>query len=352
MIMKNIAAILVFILAVNSPALYSQIAVALHTEGEGVAREVKFYYRSDGFQQAYADAVDGDTIYLPGGTFSPPSSIAKELVIFGAGHYPGATTETGKTIISGDIRLAAGADHLHLEGLHITGGFSTFSNNVSVNNIRVVRCLISGAISIRGDKSNPSTNISFTGCVLASTATNFFDNIDNLAIYNSVINGRISGSEGNLFSNNIFFFTSSNAYLLNSSDNNTIRNSIFYHKSEWYWISGSTGNSWLNNIIEVEGPRFHSTDTDAGNYKGVAFSPVFADQNGSAFSYEDDYSLVNPEAYTGTDGKQVGIYGGVFPYREMAIPVIPNISSSSVSPTTGPDGNLNIEITVEAQNEN
>jgi hypothetical protein len=350
--MRRITVLIVFIVFSGQMAIYSQIAVALHTAGEGGAREVKFYYRSDGFQQAYADAADGDTIYLPGGTFEPPSTISKQLVIFGAGHYPGATTETGKTFINGDVRLATGADHLHLEGLHITGNFLTQANNISVKNVRVIRCFILGTISIRGDKSNPSTNISFSGCVLASTATNFFDNVDNLAIHNSIINGRISGSEGNMFSNNIFFFTSVNQYLLNSSHNNTIRNSIFYHRSDWYWISGSTGNSWLNNIFEAEGPRFHGTDTDANNYKGVAFSPVFANQNGSAFSYEDDYRLVNPESYSGTDGTQAGIYGGVFPYREMAVPGTPRISSSSVSPTTNSDGNLSIEITVEAQNEN
>jgi hypothetical protein len=349
--MKKIFTTFVFILVFNLPALYAQIVVALHTEGDAGQRKVNYYYRSDGFQKAYTDAVDGDTIYLPGGAFVPPASITKQLVIFGAGHYPDATTETGKTYINGDIRLAAGADHLHLEGLHITGSFSTLTN-VSVNHIRVVRCFISGAISIRGDRSNPSSNISFSGCVLNSSGSHYFDNIDNLAIHNSIIGGRIYNSEGNLFSNNIFFFTSNNAYIFNSSDNNTIRNSIFYHNSEWYFTTGSTGNKWYNNIIPASTPRFHSTDTDEGNFKEVAFSPVFISQNGNAFSYDDDYNLVNPLTYPGTVGGQVGIYGGVFPYREMAVTKAPHIKSSSVSSKTDAEGKIEVEITVEAQNEN
>ena len=349
--MKRILLIFIFIVFYNVPDLYPQIAVALHTAGEGEVREVKFFYRSDGFQQAYAGAADGDTIYLPGGTFAPPTSITKQLVIFGAGHYPDATTETGKTYINGDIRLAAGADHLHLEGLHITGGFSTLTN-VSVNHIRVVRCFISGNISMRGDKTNPSTNISFSGCVLNSSGINYFDNIVNLAIHNSIIGGRIYFSEANLFSNNIFFFTSASSYIFNSSDNNTIRNSIFYLSSDWYWVTSSTGNTWQNNIIPADGPRFHSTDTDVGNFKGVAFSPVFVNQSGGAFSYDDDYNLVNPLTYPGTDGFQVGLYGGVFPYREMAVTMAPHIKSSSVSSKTDAEGKIEVEITVEAQNEN
>ena len=349
--MKRILWISVFIIFYNVPDLYPQIAVALHTSGEGEAREVIFYYRSDGFQQAYAEAVDGDTIYLPGGTFTPPLSITKQLVIFGAGHYPDATTETGKTYINGEMRLAAGADHLHLEGLHITGGFSTLTN-VSVNHIRVVRCFISGNISMRGDKTNASTNISFTGCVINSSGVNYFDNIVNLAIHNSIIGGRINGSEANLFSNNIFFFTTNNAYIFNSSDNNTIRNSIFYHSSNIYWVSVSTGNTWRNNIIPATAPIFGTGDTDTGNHKGVAFSPVFVSQSGNAFSYADDYNLVNPVTYPGTDGTQVGLYGGVFPYREMAVTIAPHIKSSSVGSKTDADGKIEVEITVEAQNGN
>lgn len=349
--MKKIFTIFIFILVFKLPALYAQIVVALHTEGDAGQRKVNYYYQSDGFQKAYAEAADGDTIYLPGGTFVPPLSITKQLVIFGAGHYPDATTETGKTYINGEMRLAAGADHLHLEGLHITGGFSTLTN-VSVNHIRVVRCFISGVISLSGDKTNASTNISFTGCVLSGTWINYFDNIVNLAIHNSIIGGRINGSEANLFSNNIFFYTSNNAYIFINSHNNTIRNSIFYHSSNFYWVSVSTGNTWRNNIIPATAPIFGTDDTDTGNHKGVAFSPVFVSQSGGAFSYIDDYNLVNPLTYPGTDGFQVGLYGGVFPYREMAVTIAPHIKSSSVSSKTDAGGNIGVEITVEAQNEN
>jgi hypothetical protein len=52
----------------------------------------------------------------------------------------------------------------------------------------------------------------------------------------------------------------------------------------------------------------------------------------------------------GTDGNQVGIYGGVFPYKELAIPVNPNIISKTISPQTNASGELNIQVQVKAQN--
>lgn len=347
--MKKITTALIFILVFNLPALYAQIVVALHTEGDGGQRTVNYYYQSDGFQKAYADAADGDTIYLPGGIFVPPSPIARQLVIYGAGHYPDATTETGVTFINGDLRLGEGADHLHLEGLHVIGSINTNGSNVSVNNISVVRCYFTSGLTFGGDKTNPSTNISFIGCVFNGSGIYSFQNIENAAVHNSFLRGRIYYSEANLFSNNIFFYTSSSSYIFNSSDNNTIQNNIFLNSSDWYWVSSSTGNKWYNNIIPAEAPRFGAGDTDLNNYKGVGFATVFVNQSGGDFSYEDDYHLTAPESYTGTDNSMVGIYGGIFPYREAAVPLNPHIKNAQISPRSDTDGNIQIDITVGAQ---
>jgi hypothetical protein len=282
----------------------------------------------------------------------PPASITKQLVIFGAGHYPDATTETGVTFINGDLRLGEGANNLYLEGLHVIGSIMSHTSNLSINNISVVRCYFTAGIAFTGDKTNPSTNISFIGCVFNGTGNYNFQNIQNAAVHNSFLRGRIMSSEANLFSNNIFFFTSNNAYIFSGSDNNTIQNNIFLHSSDWYWVATSTGNKWYNNIIPATSPYFGTGDTDLNNYKETGFSGVFVNQSGGNFSYSDDYNLVSPVTYPGTVGGQVGIYGGVFPYTEMAVTKAPHIKSSSVSSKTDAEGKIEVEITVEAQNEN
>ncbi len=349
--MKRILWILIFILFYNVPALYPQIAVALHTAGEGEAREVKFYYRSDGFQQAYTDAVDGDTIYLPGGSFNPPSSIEKRLVIYGAGHYPSATAATSKTVINGTLVLDEGADNSHLEGLYVSGGL-TVNTDRSVNQVTIQRCLFTHRIYFYGNSgTNLCQNFTFKGCVFNSDL--YFNNLEQSAVYNSFLVGQVRNSTGNLFSNNIVFYSSGSIHtaVFHSAEQNIIENNIFGLTNNRF-MYGSSNNIISNNVFQASSPSYGSGAQVYNNWIDVDFSSLFVNQDGSVFSYDHDYTLVSPETYPGTDDTQVGIYGGVFPYKEDAVPVTPHITSRSVSRRTDPDGNLSIEITVEAQNEN
>ena len=61
----------------------------------------------------------------------------------------------------------------------------------------------------------------------------------------------------------------------------------------------------------------------------------------------DDYQL-NDEAkatYLGTDGTEIGIYGGIMPFK--ATPTNPHISDMKVAQKTTESGNLKVEITVK-----
>jgi hypothetical protein len=51
----------------------------------------------------------------------------------------------------------------------------------------------------------------------------------------------------------------------------------------------------------------------------------------------------------GTDGTQVGIYGGALGYKPGAVPSNPHFSSATVAPTTNKDGKLNVNVKVIAQ---
>ena len=74
-------------------------------------------------------------------------------------------------------------------------------------------------------------------------------------------------------------------------------------------------------------------------------------QSGGSFSYTHDYHLVSPTTYLGTDSTQVGIYGGIFPYKTAAVPLNPHISSQSIPMATDVNGMLNININVNAQDD-
>jgi len=68
---------------------------------------------------AYAAAENGDTIYLPGGSFSWPGEIAKKITVYGAGTCPDSTKVTTMTYVNG-MRLNSGAEGSHFEGLYFT----------------------------------------------------------------------------------------------------------------------------------------------------------------------------------------------------------------------------------------
>jgi hypothetical protein len=56
-----------------------------------------------------------------------------------------------------------------------------------------------------------------------------------------------------------------------------------------------------------------------------------------------------PGNFAGTDGKQVGIYGGSFPYKEGAVPSPPHVRSKVIASSTDGQGKLNVQITTTAQ---
>ena len=321
-----------------SKSLDAQTVVSLHHSNGQITN----YYQTDGLQKAYADAVDGDTIILPGATFAPPSKIEKQLTIFGTGHYNSAESPTGKSFINGNVVFDNGVDYFHIEGVHIIGSVNVASG-ATVSNITVKRCYISAGVSFTSTGA-PSTNISFIESVISSTIN--LSNALGVGIHNSILGGSIHSSEGNTFSNNIFFYTSSP---VSYSNNNTFTHNIFRVSNNTSLISASVGNKFFYNVIEATAPNYGTGAQAENNWTGVNFQSMFLNQDGTAFSYNDNYHLANPETYVDNNDTKVGIYGGVFPYKADAIPVIPNIKSSTISPTTNAEGKLEVNIEVEAQ---
>lgn len=69
------------------------------------------------------------------------------------------------------------------------------------------------------------------------------------------------------------------------------------------------------------------------------------------FSYQYDFNLQiqSPGINAGTDGTDIGIYGGAFPWKEGSIPINPHIQTKTISSTTDPSGNLPVNIKVMTQ---
>ena len=335
--------ILILFLIFSCFAINAQ-TIALHQGGNS-----QIFKGNTAFSQAYEASQNGDTLYFSGGTFFPPSSLSKELTLFGAGHYQDSTLVTGKTIVSGDLNLVTGADNFHIEGFQVSGRLQVASNN-SISGFTCKRNYITQTIYFPGNQSNPSSNIAIIGSIFSGGN---FENAINTLVSNCIIsNGNINNSHGNSFNNNIVLWTSSSysSYLFNSSNNNNISNNIIQRAGSYIdYILRGDGNILNNNIFSHTNPQIGTNSTLANNQYGIVLTDLFINQSGSVFDYSHDYHLQDETLYLGNDGKQVGIYGGAFPYKEGAVPINPHIMEINISDTTNEQGELPIQIKVRTQ---
>ena len=51
----------------------------------------------------------------------------------------------------------------------------------------------------------------------------------------------------------------------------------------------------------------------------------------------------------GADGTDMGIYGGMYPWKDGDLPINPHIVSKNIGTTLDASGNLKVNVTVEAQ---
>lgn len=335
------------IVAIATTMTYNAQTIALHSTAG-----VQIFKGNSALVSAYTASQAGDTLYLSGGTFTPPSVFEKKLMIFGAGHYQDSTIATGKTFVNGNVSFNENADQSYLEGVEITGQFS-FPYNNSVNNFTLKRCKIDGAVTFDGTlTTSPSTNLALIGNVFMGNVS--VTNITNGMFSNNLFSGALLNTQGNYITNNNFLngVYLNYEYFVFSGHNNVFNNNIFlFTSNNGLAGSGSTGNTYSKNLFVSPTPNFGGTPTTSGNYVNVAQNLIFVNQSGSTFNYAHDYHLQTPTTYVGNDATQVGIYGGAFPYKAGGVPMNPHIQMKNIAPTTDANGNLQIQIQVKAQND-
>ena len=328
------------LLAISSLKAQNSIATLQHNG------TVSVFQGLDAFKQSYQAAVPGDTINLSAGFFNSPNEIAKGLTIVGSGHFPDSINQPRTTflIVNGAVNLVQGANNLRLEGLYIMGDINFQA--VPMNHISIVRCYVRSINCGSSDESNRKDNILIRECFI-STDNNYESIIglfgDNNEINHNVVRGTmrtITGTcliEGNVQQNGW--------YVVNNCQ---IRNNIILTNGGWP-ILDCTGNSFSNNLFV--GSNFSiGNNSFVNNYTNVDVSEIFVNYTVSgAPSYTDNYHLKHPELYIGTDGKEVGLYGGVIPFKDGGYPFNPIIVKRLVAPQTSLDGGLQIEFKVKAQ---
>ena len=346
---------------------------------------LSFYERID---SAIVHSNNGDTIYLPGMiqtvTFL---RINKKLTILGAGHNPDSTTATNYSKIIGPIQFVNGSNYSMLSGIYCDDiQFGTDSTNSAVNNISIIRCNLNNISFFLGGAAcnfnqtaivtsiGPASNNRFIGNIVRGNVNLGFT--ANNQVLNNIITGQsVYFGNNNLISNNIFLYHGFNTmcgfntctFPIGASNNSTIQNNIFIstgtatsiganfvcvHYTSTSMYLGPDGCSFNNNIFCSADPGISSCGTcfSSGNYLSVIPTNIFVNQSGNTFGYTQNYHLQNAPSFSGTDATQVGIYGGLFPWKEGSVPVNPHIQFKNIGSSTDPNGNLQLNIRVKAQN--
>ncbi len=298
---------------------------------------------------AVSKAQSGDVIYLPGGLVSGASSIIinKKLSIIGAGYHPDSSLSTGTTQVSSALTFSAGA-----EGSFVSGIYSSATHTINCSNIVISRCNLSNlvlstnALSMilieenicRGDVTG--RGLLLTNVLLRKNIV--FGSLDDLAsggvtCSNNIFIRHIANFQGNSYLTNCLF--QNNIFLFNASSNPT-----------WYWGSN---NHYANNLFVC--PPDHigaNNNTQIGNIFSETLANIFTNYtSGSVWSKTLNFHLkVGCNGIgLGTDGTDVGIYGSTAPFKDGGLPFNPHFKSVSIPNSTSPDGKLNINITVQAQ---
>lgn len=304
-----------------------------------------FFTGTTQFTAAYTASVNGDTILLPGSLLTPPTLIDKKLSIIGVGFHPTATMATGITSLPANLNIGQNADSLLLQGISIGGSVIITTNN-KVDYLRISRCKM-WALNFPGTGTTPSEHVIVSESIVTWEIE--MSNAKNSEVNNCIVDGTIFGGSYNSFQNNIVMSNGNYFNTLYGGINNSyFANNIFRRN-----INSVTGQVYYNtfekNIFTLTEATF-GTNINLNNIFNVPLSTLFVNQTGTVYNVTHDYHLNTPALYIGTNGLQIGIYGGLYPVKDGYIPSLPHIISKIISSTTDANGQLSVQINVSAQN--
>ncbi|MEZ3591619.1 MAG: hypothetical protein K1V84_11330 [Muribaculaceae bacterium] len=321
---RKLLTIITLAAALCAGAQTSQIATLLH-DGQ-----LTNFYSGSALIQAYEAAVDGDVITLSSGMFNA-TDIKKNITIRGAGMgLVEAGDKTLPTRISGNFEIdcpVSDTQHLTLEGIQ-----SQNNDRIGIytaNNLIIEKCDIQ-TLELYYRVQETRHNIAILQSNIG-TCQNRYNGINGtLTAINCIFNrpAYSSTSFDCNYSNCLIGTNDASFYVNYSSLSNCIINGFSTNSTS------ISSNCSVNNCILSKCDYNYSNDSNK-----------FVESPEEIFTEEGYYRLTDEaKAFLGTDGKEVGIYGGTLPFDTT--PSNPQITKFNVSPKTTADGKLSVDIEV------
>lgn len=338
----------VFCFVVQVSAQSSVIATLFH-DGD-----IKTFYGTDALRSAHAAAVHGDVITLSSGSFTA-TNITKAVTLRGAGMEYDSISVTEPTIISGDFSIQIASDstlqnnNLVMEGIyHNAAGIITV--NGSLNNPQFVKCRL---YMIKYGSSGTYGYMyyaNFINCVIAYEV-NFFSSGSA-----TFVNCYVFDME--YYSSNSTASAEFQNCVVKDSNFSNVRNAVFRNCFLYATAGTSTSNKLPSSspayncvaLSATSSTNIFANQSNTTNTQASSFSDVFKTWTGSSLANFKTERLELTDAaktkYLGSDGTQIGIYGGSIPFDPR--PSNPQITKLNVASKSTADGKLSVDIEVKA----
>lgn len=305
-------------------ALFATIQVMAQTSSATLVHDgtLSSFTGENALSEAAAAAADGDIITLSAGTFKG-CTINKAIILRGAGME---ADELGRqTTISSDltIQIEGGNDKsFSIEGVFMPSHI-IFSSNLGsfyMNKCVVTKCY-SSHVNFSVIKSV------FTHCKIWSLGSLRGKAVN---VYNSLV-GDADWASSYRFDNCVVLFQRVANYY--GEFNNSILLTTYGHL-----FSGTADHCAAKFSINA--------DHGSNNYVVSGENELFSNYDGNATWYTRDLTLKDEAKakYLGSDGTEVGIYGGTLPFSPFLDQ--PFIKRLKVAPRSSRDGKLSVDIEV------
>lgn len=308
-------------------------------------------------QSAIDAAQPNDTILVQGSSINYSSiTLTKRLTIIGPGHHPTAIGALPAILnacyLNSDYDAASGSRliGLRLSGINLTG-------STPIDDFVVRNCMITGNIGIQ----NSTTNCVFEGNFITAGVTLFFYQGMELIFRNNLFSGLYGYAQiaqinaPVIFDHNTFISNTLSGSPFNEVDQATITNNIFYNYN--LSTTGSYSNAF-NGCVVMNNASFMcigdlpgANNTGSNNLNGV--DPLFVNYPAIPTDYSWLYDIhLQPGSSllgAGSDGTQIGVYGGTYPFHQSGEPIgMPSMNTLTIDNVAVPlNGTLNVNFSAE-----
>lgn len=272
------------------------------------------FYGASALSKALEAAPDkGGVITLSSGQFSPVT-INKCVRIYGSGFQAIDSLDVYQSYISGDCTInlpeeIASPHDIGIEGVYINGDL-------------LVKSAVDGLTLTKSSVEDYSTSAPATRCGIRQSYIRGDVKAHQMFIQNSWLCARIYplNDESSIVIDHSILRCG--GYFGNYNDRFACRNSIL-------WSIYRHSNQTYNFCLSPSNAAFNVNAGCSDNWYNVGESSVFKDASNADYSTTRTFELKSPDTYIGSDGTQVGVHGGDFPWNKIpSTPVVKNLNAT------------------------